>query len=308
MSKVAFIFPGQGSQSQGMGKDLFEQFELARDYYRKADEIMNYSLSKVCFEGTADELRQTNITQPALFVHSFIITELIKDIFQADCTAGHSLGEYTADTYAGVFSFEDGLRLVKTRGELMKRSGEIQSGTMAALIGLDEKQILEICNSVREYGIAQPANYNCPGQIIISGDVAAIEKAIEIAKNSPYNCKLAKKLDVSGAFHSELMKTSDLPLREALAALELNDPKIPVYANYSGLPLTSKEEIKEALALQLVSPVRWEFSVRNMIKDGVSKFIEIGSGKVLTGLIKKIEPNVETINISNSDDVKKILS
>lgn len=308
MSKVAFIFPGQGSQSQGMGKDLFEQFELAKDYYRKADEIMNYSLSKVCFEGTADELRQTNITQPALFVHSIIITELIKDVFQADCTAGHSLGEYTADTYAGVFSFEDGLRLVKTRGELMKRSGEIQSGTMAALIGLDEKQILEICNSVREYGIAQPANYNCPGQIIISGDVAAIEKAIEIAKNSPYNCRLAKKLDVSGAFHSELMKTSDLPLREALAALELNDPKIPVYANYSGLPLTSKEEIKEALALQLVSPVRWELSVRNMIKDGVSKFIEIGSGKVLTGLIKKIEPNIEAINISNSDDVKKILS
>jgi len=307
MSKVAFVFPGQGSQSQGMGKDLFEQFELARDYYKKADEIMNYSLSKICFEGSADDLRQTNITQPALFVHSFIITELIKDILQAECTAGHSLGEYTADTYAGVFSFEDGLSLVKTRGELMKRSGEIQSGTMAALIGLDEKQILNICESVMEFGIAQPANYNCPGQIIISGDVAAIEKAIEIAKNFPYNCRLAKKLDVSGAFHSELMKTSDPPLREALAALEFNDPRIPVYANYNGLPLTKKEEIKEALALQLVSPVRWELSVRNMIKDGVSKFIEIGSGKVLTGLIKKIDPNIETINISCADDVKKLI-
>jgi [acyl-carrier-protein] S-malonyltransferase len=307
MSKVAFVFPGQGSQSQGMGKDLFEQFELARDYYKKADEIMNYSLSKICFEGSADDLRQTNITQPALFVHSFIITELIKDILQAECTAGHSLGEYTADTYAGVFSFEDGLSLVKTRGELMKRSGEIQSGTMAALIGLDEKQILNICESVMEFGIAQPANYNCPGQIIISGDVAAIEKAIEIAKNPPYNCRLAKKLDVSGAFHSELMKTSDPPLREALAALEFNDPRIPVYANYNGLPLTKKEEIKEALALQLVSPVRWELSVRNMIKDGVSKFIEIGSGKVLTGLIKKIDPNIETINISCADDVKKLI-
>ncbi|MGB9696689.1 MAG: ACP S-malonyltransferase [Ignavibacteria bacterium] len=308
MSKVAFIFPGQGSQSQGMGKDLFDEFALAKEFYQKADEIMNYSLSKVCFEGTADELRQTNITQPALFVHSFIITELIKNVLQADCTAGHSLGEYTADTYAGVFSFEDGLKLVKTRGELMKRSGEIQSGTMAALIGLDEKQILKICDSVKEYGVAQPANYNCPGQIIVSGDVAAIEKAIEVAKNPPYNCRLAKKLDVSGAFHSELMKTSDPPLREALALLEFNDPQIPVYANYNGLPLTKKEQIKEALALQLVSPVRWELSVRNMIKDGVSKFIEIGSGKVLTGLIKKIEPTIETINISNVDDVKKIIS
>ena len=308
MSKVAFIFPGQGSQSQGMGKDLFDEFALAKEFYQKADEIMNYSLSKVCFEGTADELRQTNITQPALFVHSFIITELIKNVLQADCTAGHSLGEYTADTYAGVVSFEDGLKLVKTRGELMKRSGEIQSGTMAALIGLDEKQILKICDSVKEYGVAQPANYNCPGQIIVSGDVAAIEKAIEVAKNPPYNCRLAKKLDVSGAFHSELMKTSDPPLREALALLEFNDPQIPVYANYNGLPLTKKEQIKEALALQLVSPVRWELSVRNMIKDGVSKFIEIGSGKVLTGLIKKIEPTIETINISNVDDVKKIIS
>jgi len=307
MSRNAFIFPGQGSQAVGMGKDLAERFSRARELYDIADEIMQLPLSKISFDGPADDLKQTNITQPALFVHSYILTELIKTKISAEATAGHSLGEYTADAYSGVFSFETGLNLVKTRGMLMKRSGEIQSGTMAALIGLSEIQILEICDKAKESGIVQPANYNCPGQIIISGDVSAVEKAIEIAKAEPYKCRIAKQLEVSGAFHSELMKTSDADLRKALAETQLNDASIPVYTNFDGNPVADKNKIMEALSLQLVSPVRWEATMLNMISNGIDTFYEIGSGKVLTGLLKKIKPDAVAISISTADDIDNIL-
>ena len=325
MSKIAFVFPGQGSQSVGMGKDLYEKYPAARSYYDAADDIMGIHISKLCFDGPADALKETNITQPALYIHSYILTHLMdmkKEKVSVFAAAGHSLGEYTANAFAKTFSFEDGLRLVKKRGELMKNSGDVRKGSMAALIGLDAKTIDEICEKasgghpdthgenedpLNDYSIVQPANYNCPGQIIISGDKKAIERAINIAKTE-YNCRLAKELEVSGAFHSQLMVPAAEDLRIALDSTTFNDALIPVYSNVEAEPSVEKEMIRQNLYRQLMSPVKWENIINNMIRNGVSKFYEIGSGSVLTGLIKKIDKSVELVNISTAEHIENFLN
>ncbi|MEZ4690426.1 MAG: ACP S-malonyltransferase [Ignavibacteria bacterium] len=306
MSKTAVVFPGQGSQVVGMGKDLYEKFDLAKDIYKRADEIMEMPLSKISFEGPSDLLMQTHITQPALFVHSYILTQLIGDKIKADATAGHSLGEYTSNVYANSIDFENGLRLVKKRGELMKVSGVKRPGTMAALIGLNENQIDEICKKAKEHQIVQPANYNAPGQIVISGDVEAVQRAMKIAKEDPYNSKLVKQLPVSGAFHSELMLTSSEELRVTIDKMEFKNANIPIYTNVEAEPIVNHDIIRNSLFRQLMASVKWQQIITNMTENmNITKFYEIGSGKVLTGLIKRIAPESELHNIGTAEDLLK---
>lgn len=307
MSRIAFVFPGQGSQAVGMGKDLYDNFEIAKEIYAKADEIMGLPLSTISFEGPVELLTQTHITQPALFVHSYILTQLIGDKLTAHATAGHSLGEYSANVYAQSINFEEGLRLVKRRGELMNESGMIRPGTMAAVIGLNEEQIDLVCKEAREHQIVQPANYNAPGQVVISGDVEAVRRAMAIAKAEPYKSKMVKELQVSGAFHSELMVTSSEELRVAIFDTPFKDALIPVYSNAEAEPFQMKSAIMNSLFRQLMSSVKWMQLVTNMINDlNVKRFYEIGSGKVLTGLIKRINPDVELYNVGTIDDIKNL--
>lgn len=303
MPKVAYIFPGQGSQYVGMGKDLYERSDKARELFDKADALLGINLSRICFDGPEDALRQTKNTQPALFLHSIVLVSMI-DRNNASMVAGHSLGEYSALVAAGALTFEEGLRLVRLRGELMQYAGEKEKGTMAAVVGLNTEIVEEICREASSAGIVQCANFNSPGQIVISGSVEGIHKAMEIAKAR--GAKLVKELVVSGAFHSPLMKSALEGLNAGLNSAVIRDAQIPVYANVTGKGVQKAEEIRTLLNEQLTKPVRWEESIVQMIADGATTFIEFGPGKVLQGLVKRINNNVDVKGVDKFDDIQKI--
>lgn len=286
----AYVFPGQGAQFTGMGKDLYEANESARALFDKANEIVGFDLKGVMFNGTADEQKQTKVTQPAIFVHSVAVA-LTNDTFKPDMVAGHSLGEFSALVAAGALAFEDGLRLVSTRAQAMQRACEINPSTMAAIIGLDDAKVEEICASITDE-IVVAANYNCPGQLVISGTIRGIDIACEKMKAA--GAKRALPLQVGGAFHSPLMEPARKELAEAIASTTFKSPICPIYQNVNALPATDVSVIKENLIAQLTSPVRWTQSVQNMVKEGkATTFIECGPGKVLQGLVKKIAPEAE---------------
>jgi [acyl-carrier-protein] S-malonyltransferase len=304
MSKLAFVFPGQGSQYVGMVSDLYEQNAEARSIIGEADRVLGFSLSKICFEGPEEELRQTRNTQPAIFLHSIVLSKLYRGL-PATMASGHSLGEYSALVFAKALTFQDGLKLVRLRGELMQKAGTEQLGTMAAVVGLDPAAINEVCSEASAVGVVQAANFNSPGQIVISGSVVGVRKAMEFAKRR--GAKLVKELPVSGAFHSPLMESARNGLKNALDATDIHDAQIPVYANVTARPVQKVSEIRELLFRQLTSPVRWEESVANMVADGASTFVEIGPGKVLQGLVKRIAPNVEIRGIDKFTDIASSL-
>ena len=284
----AFVFPGQGAQFVGMGKDLYENSPLAKELFEKANEILGYRITDIMFEGTDEDLRQTKVTQPAVFLHSVISALCMGDAFQPEMTAGHSLGEFSALVAAGALSFEDGLKLVYARAMAMQKACEAQPSTMAAIIGLDDDKVEEICDQVTAEGeVCVAANFNCPGQIVISGSIAGIDKACELMKAA--GAKRALPLKVGGAFHSPLMSPAQVELEAAINATEFHTPKCPIYQNVDALPHSNPEEIKQNLVAQLTASVRWTQTVKNMLADGATDFTECGPGAVLQGLIKKID-------------------
>ena len=293
----AFVFPGQGAQFVGMGKDLYDNSELAKDLFEKANKILGYRITDIMFSGTDEELRQTKVTQPAVFLHSVISALCMGDDFKPEMTAGHSLGEFSALVAAGALSFEDGLKLVYARAMAMQKACEATPSTMAAIIALPDDTVEDICDQVAAQGdVCVAANYNCPGQVVISGTIPAINKACELMKAA--GAKRALPLKVSGAFHSPLMKPAKIELEAAINATQFHSPKCPVYQNVDALPHTKPEEIKDNLVAQLTSSVRWTQTVRNMITDGATDFTECGPGVVLQRLIAKIDLSVTAHSIN----------
>lgn len=281
--KKAYVFPGQGSQYPGMAKDLYESNEVARMMLERANEILGFRITDIMFEGTAEELKQTRVTQPAIFLHSVVMARCIQD-FTPDMVAGHSLGEFSALVAAGAIDFEDGLKLVSVRAEAMQKACEMNPGSMAAVLALETAKVEEICSACE--GTVIPANYNCEGQIVISGEKEAVEKACIRMKEA--GAKRALPLPVGGAFHSPLMEPARAELAEGIEKTVFRTPTCPIYQNVTALPSTDPEEIKRNLLAQLTAPVRWTQSVRNMAADGAEEFIELGPGTVLQGLISKI--------------------
>ena len=287
----AYVFPGQGAQFAGMGKDLYDSKPLAKELFDKANDILGYSITDIMFNGTDEQLKETKITQPAVFLHSVISALCLGDEFTPAMVAGHSLGEFSALVAAGALSFEDGLRLVYARAMAMQKACEVAPGTMAAIVGLDDETVEKICQQVSAVGnVVVAANYNCPGQLVISGNIDAVNQACELLKEA--GAKRALPLKVGGAFHSPLMQPAKDELQTAIENTTFAEPKCPVYQNVDGQPHTAPEEIKKNLIAQLTSSVRWTSSVQNMIKDGANDFTECGPGKALQGMIGRIDKDV----------------
>ncbi len=292
MSK-AYVFPGQGAQFAGMGKGLYESHDEAKNLFDQANDILGFDIKKIMFEGSTEELKQTKVTQPAVFIHSVVAALTLED-FKPDMVAGHSLGEFSALVANGSLSFQDGLSLVSKRAMAMQKACEMQESTMAAVLGLDDQVIEEVCGKID--GIVVAANYNCPGQLVISGETSAVEKACDALKDA--GAKRALVLPVGGAFHSPLMEPAREELADAIAQTTFSNPICPVYQNVDANGYTEVESIKRNLVKQLTSPVKWTHGVQNMIKDGASEFIECGPGNVLQGLIKKIDRSMETKGVA----------
>lgn len=288
--KTAYVFPGQGAQFVGMGQDLYNLNDETKALFEQANDILGFRITDIMFSGTDEELKQTKVTQPAIFLHSVILAKALGESFQPDMVAGHSLGEFSALVAAGALSFEDGLKLVAQRANAMQKACELQPSTMAAILGLEDAIVEDICAQVDEVVVA--ANYNCPGQLVISGSIEGVDKACALLTEA--GAKRALKLNVGGAFHSPLMESAKVELQAAIEAVEVLSPSFPIYQNIDAKPQTDPVVIKQNLIAQLTGPVRWTQTVQNMLADGATAFVEVGPGNVLQGLVKKVDRQAQT--------------
>jgi [acyl-carrier-protein] S-malonyltransferase len=294
--KTAYIFPGQGAQFVGMGQDLYASSEESKALFEQANEILGFRITDVMFNGTDEDLKQTNVTQPAIFLHSVILAKALGTSFQPSMVAGHSLGEFSALVAAGALSFEDGLKLVSQRANAMQKACELEPSTMAAILGLDDETVEKICAQIEDVVVA--ANYNCPGQLVISGSIIGVDKACALLTEE--GAKRALKLNVGGAFHSPLMEPAKVELQAAIEATEIKAPSCPIYQNVDAKPYTDPTQIKANLIAQLTGAVRWTQTVQHMLADGAEAFVEVGPGNVLQGLVKKVDRQVQTSSASAS--------